>query len=139
MVPAAIGGIYAGMWIACIGGDADGMAWFIRGAAFICPMMAVAWFMHWRWLPVMTAYALGFYHGYSIPDRLGEQFGSFLHGMLSAVSIPGALLTGRDPQLHPPALTAGFHAHPELLWYFDLAVLLVSVTAILRHRRARHT
>jgi len=128
-------GFYAGIYISAIGEGSDAASLVARGAALILPLVGVAIFVNWRWLLVLVTYVFGFHSGYTAFDSLGNSIGAMIHGVAAILTIPSAWLAGSELPIHSPITSSGFQTHPELLWYYDLAVLFVSVAAILRHRR----
>jgi hypothetical protein len=83
----------------------------------------------------VVAYVFGFHSGYTAFDSLGDSIGAMMQGVATVLAIPSASLAGGEVPIHGPVASSVFQTHPELLWYYDLAVLFVSVTAILRHQR----
>jgi hypothetical protein len=134
-VASFVGGFYAGIWISGIGDDADGAALVARGVVFIGPMLVIALLVNWRWLAALLLYVLGFFQGYTLFDGIAESIGSTIHGVFAVFALPGALLSGSDLPTYQRETTSWFQNHPELVWYLDLALLFVSVVAILRHQR----
>ena len=134
-VASIVGGFYAGIWISGIGDDGDGTALVARGVVFIGPMLVIALLVTWRWLAALLLYGLGFFHGYTLFDGLAESIGSTIHGVFAVFALPGALFSGSDLPTCQRETISWFQKHPELVWYFDLALLFVSVVAILRHQR----
>ena len=128
-------GCYAGIYISAIGESSQAASLVARGAALILPLVGVAIFVDWRWLVVVVAYVFGFHFGYTVFDSLGDNIGALMRGVAAVLRIPSAWLTGSELPVHSPIASSGFQTHPELLWYYDLAVLFVSVAAVLRHQR----
>jgi len=128
-------GLYAGIYISTIREGSESASLVARAAALILPLVGVAILVEWQWLIVMVTYVFGFHSGYTAFDRLGDSIGSMMQGVAAVLAVPSAWLAGSELPVHGPVASSGFQNHPELLWYYDLAVLFVSVAAILRHQR----
>ena len=128
-------GFYAGIFISSIGGSSEIPSLVGRGAILIFPLLGAAIFGDWRWLIVMVAYIFGFHSGYTAFDSLEDGIGSMICGITAILTISSGGIMGSELPVYSHTARSGFQNHPELLWYYDITVLFVSVIAILRHQR----